>query len=857
VATRSLHDASTVGYVLAEPSPATATPTVPGYDVLEPLGEGGMGAVWKARQTNLNRLVALKMVLGDQRAGSKELIRFLAEAEAVAAVRHPHVVQVYEYGEAGGRPFLALEYLPGGSLADRLKQDGRLDPKAAAELVGTLAAALQAAHDLGIVHRDLKPGNVLFDDRGTPKVTDFGLAKRAGGGDLTSTRAVLGTPAYMAPEQARGDTKFVGPQADVYSLGVILYECLTGTKPFQAPDQLALLRRVLEEEPERPGRRAPRVPRDVELICLKCLAKDPAERYQSAGALAADLRRFAAGELVSVRAAGLVERVARWARRKPTLAAAYTLGLLAVLLGGLGGRAVWQWRAAERARDRADAARGESERARGREAEARGEAERQREKFERFDYGRAIQLAYQDRQVGSGAKANELLRSARRDLRGWEWHYVWNFHTPPQHLRIDDRTARIWDDNNSVLILALKGHTAPIRTATFSPDGSRVLTGSDDGTARIWSYYDVGPVAKVLELNGHTAAVRTATFSPDGSRVITGSDDGTARVWHARSGALILTRRGHASAVTLARFIRDGTQVITGDAPGDLEAWDPRTGHNLEGVILNEHFPEWSSAMFIRSGNGSQVVIRGPSGPVNLWNAVGRQFFVPLEELSPWEPATFSPGGSRLVAGDDRGTVRIWDAQSGALLLALKGHTGSVHSATFSPDGERLLTSGADGTARVWFALSFKEWTASELRLISWGDGSGVPTSGKDLVIVGTDSDDLLHIRAFGGLDESDIDALETRDSSGALHLKRFGFVRNTSYAPRLNKKSVPADFGDPSDQSDALESSLLAAQSGAITALKQRLPGLLPPHVLSGAERDQVLSAVTLIIGARQIRWR
>ena len=162
-----------------------------------------MGVVWKARQVKLNRLVALKMVLGEQRAGSKDLIRFLAEAEAVAAVKHPHVVQVYEYGDASGRPFLAMEYLPGGSLADRLERTGRLDPKAAAELVSTLAGAVQAAHDLGIVHRDLKPGNVLYDEHGQPKVTDFGLAKRAGGSDLTATQAVMGTPAYMAPEQAR------------------------------------------------------------------------------------------------------------------------------------------------------------------------------------------------------------------------------------------------------------------------------------------------------------------------------------------------------------------------------------------------------------------------------------------------------------------------------------------------------------------------------------------------------------------------------------------------------------------------------------------------------------------------------
>jgi serine/threonine protein kinase len=233
-----------------------------------------------------------------------------------------------------------MEYLAGGSLADQLKRTGRLDPNASAELVATLAGAVQAAHDLGIVHRDLKPANVLYDEHGQPKVTDFGLAKRAGRSDLTATHAVMGTPAYMAPEQARGDTKFVGPQADVYSLGVILYECLSGSRPFQHADPLALLRKVEEEEPERPGKRVPGLPRDVELMCLKCLAKDPAERYPTARALAADLGRFAAGEPVSVRAAGVVERAAKWARREPELATVYAIGLLAGLLSGFGSVAV-------------------------------------------------------------------------------------------------------------------------------------------------------------------------------------------------------------------------------------------------------------------------------------------------------------------------------------------------------------------------------------------------------------------------------------------------------------------------------------------------------------------------------------
>jgi eukaryotic-like serine/threonine-protein kinase len=267
--------------------PDTPPDSFPGYELLETLGEGGMGTVYKARQSRLNRLVALKVVLGGRRAGPKDLIRFLAEAEAVASIKHPHVVQVHEYGEADGHPFLAMEYLPWGTLADRLKLDGRLEPREAAELLAKLARAVHAAHDQGIVHRDLKSANVLFDAQdfgglefaGEPKIIDFGLAKRSVGIDLTRTQAVMGTPAYMSPEQARGETKFVGPPADIYALGVILYECLTAKRPFQDADTHVLLRQVIEDAPKPPTRHVPDLSRDLELIVLKCLAKDPTDRY--------------------------------------------------------------------------------------------------------------------------------------------------------------------------------------------------------------------------------------------------------------------------------------------------------------------------------------------------------------------------------------------------------------------------------------------------------------------------------------------------------------------------------------------------------------------------------------------------
>ena len=233
-----------------------------------------MGVVYRARQETLNRDVAVKMVLG---AAPMDLVRFLAEAESAAAVDHPHVVRVYDFGQHDGRPYLAMEYLPGGTLAERLKA-GRLPPRDAADVVAGVARGVAAAHAQGIVHRDLKPGNVLFDAAGTPKVADFGLAKRGGGSNLTHTNAVLGTPAYMAPEQIEEGAKLAGPAADVWALGVILYEAATGARPFDTGDNLATLRKVVEDDPVPPRTLVPAIPRDLETICLKCLAKKPADR---------------------------------------------------------------------------------------------------------------------------------------------------------------------------------------------------------------------------------------------------------------------------------------------------------------------------------------------------------------------------------------------------------------------------------------------------------------------------------------------------------------------------------------------------------------------------------------------------
>jgi tRNA A-37 threonylcarbamoyl transferase component Bud32 len=300
---------------------------VPGYEIVKVLGRGGMGVVYQARHLKLNRVVALKMILAGDHAGEHDLARFLAEAEAVAALQHPHIVQLYEYGQHNGLPFFTLEFVGGGNLADRLAGKP-LPPREAARLVEQLARGVQAAHGRGIVHRDLKPANVLLTPDGTPKITDFGLAKKLNvGSGLTAPGAVMGTPSYMAPEQAAGRTEAIGPACDVHALGAILYECLTGRPPFQAATLPETLLQVLRAEPRSVRQFQPGVPRDLETICHKCLQKEPARRYANALDLAEDLRRFQAGEPIAARPVGLGERAWRWCRRNPVV-----VGLTGLLL---------------------------------------------------------------------------------------------------------------------------------------------------------------------------------------------------------------------------------------------------------------------------------------------------------------------------------------------------------------------------------------------------------------------------------------------------------------------------------------------------------------------------------------------
>jgi WD40 repeat protein len=732
------------------------------YELLQEIARGGMGVVFKARQCSLNRIVAVKMILAGQLASPAEVQRFRTEAENAAGLDHPNIVPIYEVGEHRGQPFFSMKLVEGGSLSGRKK---RFAGRRVAELLLCLAEAVDHAHQRGILHRDLKPANVLLDAQGQPHITDFGLARRLEGGcGLTRSDALVGTPGYMAPEQAMGRGRRLTTATDVYGLGAVLYELLAGRPPFRAETPLDTVHQVLHDEPIRPSRLRPGVPRDLEVICLKCLCKEPAGRYPGARALAEDLRRFLAGGPIMARPAAAWERAAKWARRCPAAAALAAAALLAPVvivaaLVAINVRIRDEKQVAEaalaRERDALNRERRASEALANTLAVVKDEQGRTQLALDEHRlalYFNNLKLADREWLIDHLDQAQRLLAATPPKLRGWEWGYLnrlCHLEVRAIHLNCDVVTGvdfspdgqrlatagsdvesggtgevKVWDAANGKELLTMEGKACSFFNAVFSPDGRLMAAVGSDRAVRVW---DAGTGQERYVLRPQTSHVVNVTFSADSARLATASGDGVIRIFDMATGQEMISCSGHKGRLISVAFSPDGSLLASGGDDKTIKIWDARQGGEkraLEGFQARVNVVRFSP-------DGKQLAAAGEDLLIKLWDTTTwkevRRFHGHKSVVCH---LAFSPDGKQLVsaAGHGRdtvyfqsgegmvsaggyyrntvytqaGEVKVWDVASGRELFTLRGHPMGAIGAAFGPDGRRVASASRDGTVKVW-----------------------------------------------------------------------------------------------------------------------------------------------------------
>ncbi|MDB6030787.1 MAG: repeat-containing protein, partial [Verrucomicrobiales bacterium] len=634
------------------------------YEILEEIAHGGMGVVYKARQLSLNRLVALKMIRLGQFASPSVIERFHNETEAAARLDHPNIVPIYEVGERDGLHYFSMKLVEGKNLEQAVS--GKAFPlRRAAEILVKVAEAVHYAHQRGILHRDLKPANILLDQNGEPYVTDFGLAKLAEKeSSLTQSLSMMGTPAYMSPEQAAGGAKQLTVASDVYSLGAILYHLLTGRAPFEGATEVEILRKVLDEEPVEPNRLNPEVDRDLQTVCLKCLQKKPENRYESAQAVGQDLGRWLAEEPISARSVTKPEKLLRWCRRKPMVASLAGL-VIVLLLTVLVGTPVAAYRISISRRQF--------------EKERRAVQEKALEARQNL-YVADLRLANDAVEADDLGLAAELLnkhipQAGEEDLRGFEWRWLWKI----SH----------GDESNR-----FSGFGAWTKSVSVSADGNLLAVAT---TSHQLTFWDLSTRLQVI-IPIPCTEVRRGLFSPDGKWFLK-SDKERVTVYKLPEWTVLAVMDGTSTFLTISG---NGSVVAARCARG-VKLWDAITWREL-GVIPAKFNPELTLDYGLTvSFDGNLVGIAGPKGKVLVWDIRSwSEIAVFGEGKHPVTCVAIAPDGQTIAAGYESGLVTTWDLTGKVKIADFPGHRSLVSGACFTIDAKHLITVSTDHNIKVW-----------------------------------------------------------------------------------------------------------------------------------------------------------